>query len=105
MTDIEKFYIVAMVVAELFLIFFCIHQEIAIEELKTGLMGWRSTMENSKRLLKESEKSRTGAESSLAIWISQNGSYRVQIDTTGDSDYVSRALKKALDFVEKAGAE
>lgn len=34
MTDIEKFYIVAMVVAELFLIFFCIHQEIAIEELK-----------------------------------------------------------------------
>lgn len=63
------------------------------------------TMENSKRLLNESEKSRTGAESSLTIWISPNGSYRVQIDTTGDSDYVSRALKKALDVVEKASAE
>lgn len=34
MTDIEKFYIVVMVVAELVLIVFCIYQEIVIEELK-----------------------------------------------------------------------
>nr|DAG64035.1 MAG TPA: hypothetical protein [Caudoviricetes sp.] len=34
MTDIEKFYIVVMVVAEVVLIVFCIYQEIVIEELK-----------------------------------------------------------------------
>lgn len=71
-----------------------------VENLPTRtLQDWRNRLAREKKILNLSEKSVTGVENTTKITINPSGAFHVQIDTTGDGEYVSDILEKAMKII------